>query len=294
LPSAERQLAGAVLAWPGGAWGADFPPPIDKQVVQDQDDMTWDDYKPVPGRNWNDPSLVPSVRNLRIAVVAVDFSDQPFVITQPKHSDPFGNPQIDPIAREDVPEFYADFYGKPNAINSGHTVREYWMEQTGGRIGMTFTPYGPYRLPRPLYEYGLNEWNQNGLTPQERPRGGGCPSGSTCDGNMDRDVDTSWRADAGPDIRQQYDLVLRVYAGYDETTVWQEFGEMKFETPADVPDEWGPPDPNLPNTVITRYVPWTSWRAGAGDPGHAQRLDQQRPRGHAAHPAQQRGRRQAR
>ena len=38
-------LAGAALALPAGAWAADFPPPIDKQVVQDQDDMTWSDYK---------------------------------------------------------------------------------------------------------------------------------------------------------------------------------------------------------------------------------------------------------
>ncbi len=42
---------------------------------------------------------------------------------------------------------------------------------------------------------------------------------------------------------------MRIYAGYDETSVWQEFGEMKFQTPQDVPDEWGPPDPDLPNAV---------------------------------------------
>ena len=58
---------------------------------------------------------MPSVRELKIAVVAVDFSDQPFVITQPKQSDPFGNPQIDGIPRASVPQFYADFYGKQSA-----------------------------------------------------------------------------------------------------------------------------------------------------------------------------------
>ena len=134
-------------------------------------------------------------------MVAVDFEDQPFVITQPKQSDPFGNPQIDGIPRATVPQFYADFYGKPNALNRGHTVREYWMEQTHGRIGMTFTPYGPYRMPRPLYEYGLNEFNQNGATAAERPTGGGCPTGHRCDGNMDRDVDALWRAADGPEHR---------------------------------------------------------------------------------------------
>src|SRR6201991_3751902 len=157
-------LAAAALAVPAAATAADdFPPPIDKQLVQDQDDMTWADYKPGPGTNWADTSIQPTVRTLKIALVAVDFSDQPFVITQPKGSDPFGNPQIDPIPREDVPKFYADFNGIPSALNNGHTVNEYWMEQTHGRIGMSFTPYGPYRMPRPLYEYGLNEFDQNGV-----------------------------------------------------------------------------------------------------------------------------------
>ena len=82
------------------------------------------------------------------------------------------------------------------------------MEQTHGRIGMSFTPYGPYRMPRPLYEYGLNEFNQQG----------GCPAGHTCNGNMDSDVDALWRADAGREHHAQFDLVLRIYAGYDETT----------------------------------------------------------------------------
>ncbi len=76
-----------------------LPEPIDPQIVQDQDDMTWNDYHPIPGKNWADPSLVPE-RKFRMALVAVDFPDQPFVITLPKNSDLFGNPQIDPVKRE--------------------------------------------------------------------------------------------------------------------------------------------------------------------------------------------------
>ena len=97
-----------------------IPAPIDPQVVRNQQDMTWDDYRPIPGVNWADPSLQPK-RGFKMALVAVDFPDQPFVITLPKHSDPFGNPQIDPVPREKVPQFYADFYNKPSAVNHGHT-----------------------------------------------------------------------------------------------------------------------------------------------------------------------------
>jgi hypothetical protein len=38
---------------------------------------------------------------------------------------------------------------------------------------------------------------------------------------------------------------------------------MKFPTKEDVTDDFGPPDPALPNWSDTRYVDWTSWAAGA-------------------------------
>jgi hypothetical protein len=66
--------------------------PIDPQRVQDQQDMTWQDYKPIPGVSWATNGAAPTDRALRVALVAVDFPDQPFVITKPKQSDPFGNP----------------------------------------------------------------------------------------------------------------------------------------------------------------------------------------------------------
>ena len=227
--------------------------PIDPQRVQDQDTMTWADYRPIPGTTWADNS-VPGQRVLRVALVAVDFPDQPFVITLPKQSDLFGNPQVEPVRREQVPQFYADFWGRPGTLNRGHTIHEFWMEQSRGRVGIpTIDAYGPYRMPKNLFEYGLNEWDQRG----------GCPTGFTCDSRMEPDVDALWAADKGPDIKKQYDIVLRIYAGYDETSVWQEFGEIKFASKEDIPAEWGNPDTTKPRWVTTRYVPWTSWKAGA-------------------------------
>ncbi len=79
---------------------------------------------------------------------------------------------------------------------------------------------------------------------------------------METDADALWRAAAG-DIKSNYDIVLRIYAGYDETSVWQEFGEMKFQTKEDIPEEWGNPDRTKPRWVVTRYEPWTSWKAVA-------------------------------
>ena len=90
------------------AQGSFEPQPIDPQHWQNQYDMTWDDWRDIPQTDWNNPNTKPSKQGLKLAVVAVDFPDQPFVMTQPKGSDPFGNPQIDPIPRDDVPEFYRD------------------------------------------------------------------------------------------------------------------------------------------------------------------------------------------
>ncbi len=233
------------------------PAPIDPQQVRDQQDMTWDDYRPIPGVNWADPSLQPK-RGFKMALVAVDFPDQPFVITLPKHSDPFGNPQIDPVPRAKVPQFYADFYNKPSAVNHGHTINGYWMEQSRGLFGITrLDAFGPYRMPKHFWEYGLNEMGQNMAT----------PTGERANGNLERDADAAWQADQGANISTNYrrpsGAVLRIYAGYDETGVWQEFGEMKFETRDDIPAAWGNPNTNLPRWVVSRYVPWTSWLAGA-------------------------------
>ena len=236
-----------------GKRGPGALPPIDPQRVQDQDLMTWDDYRPIPGRNWADPALKPE-RGFKLAVVGIDFPGQPFVITLPKGSDPFGNPQIDPVPRDEVPRFYADFFMKPGAVNHGQTINGYWMEQSRGRFGITEVEvFGPYRMPKPIWAYGLNEYGQNEQTPDD----------SRAAGRMERDCDEVWAAALGRDVRKEFDAVLRLYASYDETGVWQEFGEMKFNTKEDIPPEWGNPDPAKPRWIPTRYVAWTSWLAGS-------------------------------
>src|SRR4051812_8510875 len=391
-----------VLIAPAAA-AADFTPapplaPLDPQQVQDQQDMTFDTYKPIPGVDWATSGAQPTDRAVTMALVAFDFPDQPFVITQPKNSDPFGNPQINPIARADVPNFYKDFYNTPSAVNHGHTINGYWMEQSGGKVGITqVDTYGPFTMPKRLDQYGTNDIGQQ----RGQPNADGCaafspvsaqsnvsvvevtstanfypgdvvtfqpnpnPTGTrvvdsvidsthmrlrprnttlsaaaaigatnvkvasvtglvaghhlTVDGESavvqtvgtagaggtgvtlaapmaaahasgttvgDADVSitaagttvqdclgTSFNSDAGAlwaaatgcnvSTNCGHTIHMYVYAGYDETSVWQEFGEMKFQNKEDVPREiWGNPNALQPNWVISRYVDWTSWFAG--------------------------------
>ncbi len=225
------------------------PAPMDPQIVRDQDDMTWDDYRPIPGLNWADTGRRGTRRTMRVAIVPADYSDYPFVVTLPKQSDLFGNPRVDPVSRAMVPGYYADFYNRPQESNRGHTIHEYWMEQSRGQIGVTVVGFGPYRMPKRFFQYG-------GL------RQGEIPFDSAPDNLAARELDSLWRADVGDSLALSFDLVVRMYAGYDETAVWQEFGEMKFQTRDDITREWGNPDTTKPRWVRTRYVPWTSWRAG--------------------------------
>jgi M6 family metalloprotease-like protein len=245
---ARSQTGDNAIAWP--------PAPIDPQIVRDQDDMTWDDYRPIPGANWNDPSRQGSVKTIRLAIVCADFPDEPFVMTMPKHSDLYGNPQVDPVKRAEVPKFYEDFWSRPQPMNHGHTIHEYWMEQSRGKIGVAVTAFGPYRMPARSFQYGFSG-GMNG------PAADNMPAGYDADPNMTRVVDALWASDAGADVKTKFDLVLRLFAGYDESGVWQEFGEMKFQTKDDIPPEWGNPDPAKPRWAKTRYVPWTSWNAAS-------------------------------
>ncbi|BBJ38662.1 hypothetical protein SSPO_013800 [Streptomyces antimycoticus] len=70
-------------------------------------------------------------------------------------------------------------------------------------------------------------------------------------------------ADVGADKADSFDFVFYLTAGQDESSTWQEFGQMKFPSAAGIPADWGPPATAGDNSARTRYVPWTSWQSAA-------------------------------
>ncbi|ATL33046.1 M6 family metalloprotease domain-containing protein [Streptomyces formicae] len=258
-------LAAAVAAGPAQAnpRAADRPhrPPLvqptDPQRWQNPDDMTWADYRSVPGTDWADPELEPTRRTFKGALVLLDYPDEEFTVSKPAGSSLFGNPQpsASNVPRAQLPAFYRDFLNKPGALNRGHTINEYWMEDSGGRIGVDLTSFGVYRMPFKSFQYGI----EPGMNP------GACPQGSTCGKDIRADGKAAWTADVGGGETGKYDFVFFLTAGQDESSVWQEFGQMKFTGPQGVPTAWGPPAPIASggNAASTRYVPWTSWAAAA-------------------------------
>lgn len=254
----------AVAAGPAGATPDRTPSarppliePIDPQRWRNPDDMTWADYRAVPGTRWADPDVEPTQRTFKGALVLLDYPDEEFTVSQPAGSTLFGNPQpsASGIPRDRLPQFYEDFLNKPGALNNGHTINEYWMEDSGGRIGVDLTAFGVYRMPSKSYQYGV----EDSMNP------GACPAGDTCGKDIRADAKAAWTADVGTGETGKFDFVFYLAAGQDESSTWQEFGQMKFADRQDVPAVWGPPVPigTGSNAAATRYVPWTSWQAAA-------------------------------
>jgi M6 family metalloprotease-like protein len=192
-------------------------------------------------------------------MVTVDYPDSPFVVTLPAQSDIFGNPQ--PLAaglkRDDVPKFYHDLLNVPSELNEGHTLHEYWMGDSFGKYGVDLTVFGPYRMPARSYQYGVDD-EEGGFNE------GACPEGPPCSVDLRTDALGAWRRDVGNETANAYELAFILSAGQDESSTWQEFGEMKFLSKEDVPEEFGPPDnSSLPNWASTRYVEWSSWAAAS-------------------------------
>lgn len=233
---------------------------LDPQKWVNPDNMTWADFVAPPGTTWSDPTRKGRERNFNIAMVTVDYPDSPFVVTLEPKSDLFGNPQplVSGLKREDVPKFYRDLLNTPNELNQNHTLHEYWMGDSFGKYGVNLTVFGPYRMPSKSYQYGVDD-EDGGFNE------GGCPAGGgRCSVNLRTDALGAWRRDVGNDTANTFELAFILSAGQDESSTWQEFGEMKFQSPQDVPPEFGPPaNSSLPNYAHTRYVEWTSWASAA-------------------------------
>src|SRR4051794_27420508 len=168
-------VATAAAASPGLAKP---PAPIDPQSWVLPASMKWSDYRPIPGFNWAKDSNQPP-KKLRAALVLGDFSDRRFLVSRPEGSDPIANPRgVGGVGQGKVGDFYKDLLNTPQALNHGHTINEYWLGDSYGVLGIDMDAFGPYRMDRPEYQYGLNEFGQSSA----------CPSGETCADPFDAEL----------------------------------------------------------------------------------------------------------
>ena len=103
-----------------------FPEPVDSESWVLPEHMTWDDYRPVPGMDWNNANIQPE-RVLKGALVVVDFPDREFILSSQEGSEHHGNPINGNIPREEVTKYWEDFLNKPQPLNNYRTINEYLM-----------------------------------------------------------------------------------------------------------------------------------------------------------------------
>ena len=264
-----------------------FPSAVDPQSWEVPEEMTWDAWQDIPTVDWDTLDL-PNATLQKGFVVLVDFSDLPFVLTQPKGSDFMGNPQTEPVKEEDLAEFWKEFLNVPSELNNYTSIDDFWRENSYGNWKVEIDVYGPYHLEGMEWEYGIDGFN-------------GAPTDR-------RDVLAESVALALADENglkgrmDEYNFGFIIHSGYTESSVWQESGEMKYNSPEEVPDEMGPTEEELEsikvwgakplgeaepiyatdrngeqyvvndiswaeglfegdNFLQTRYVEWTTWRA---------------------------------
>ncbi|WP_433957030.1 M6 family metalloprotease domain-containing protein [Cytobacillus horneckiae] len=243
-------LFSSVTAFAAQPGLSDFPEPIDKESWVLPRDQTWEDFNQLPGTSWEDVEVEPE-RRLRGALVLVDFPDLPFQVLNEAGTDPAGNPQIGNVPEEELVDFWLDYLNTPQELNNYRTISDFWRENSYGKWEVELDGYGVYRMDHNEFQYGLNEFNQQSFLPEGYSPKSLRPEAVA---KAQADLDASG---------EEYDFIFILHSGYAETGVWQEFGEMMFMNPDEIPAEFGPPAQYGldKNWVITRYVPWTSWFA---------------------------------
>ena len=272
---AAATVTAAIVAAPASAAP---PAPLDRQNWSFQDNLTWADYKPIPGPDYSDPNIQPTVDKWRVALILFDYPDRPFTVSQPAGATIYGTPSAlaHSVPREQVAQFYGDFFNKPQPLNNFQTINRYWMENSYGKYGVELVPFGPYQLPKKAYQYHIGNFQTAADCPNPQRT---TPPAEPCDSNFaDNDPQNdpydyfeaariAFEQNVPADVRATFDNRYYVSAGQDESATWQEFGEMRFTDMNAVTDPFGPKhiDPLHPrgNWSGTRYIPWTSWAAAS-------------------------------
>lgn len=227
-----------------------FPRHIDPRSWEVPEDMTWSDYRPIPGVDWREGDADPP-KKLRAALILGDFQDQGFRVSETT-VDPTGQRGL---GVADPAQYWLDylFYDKsPTAPQRGHTVDEYWLENSYGLVGVEAAAFGPYKMDGNMYEYGVRDFGGDA----------DCPDGPDgCNGDFDTELLEKSLVDVTASQQQhgEFDFRFLLHSGYDESGVWLNYGLAEFDSMEAVTDLFGPANPDHRNWAVTRYVPWTSF-----------------------------------
>ena len=219
--------------------------------------MTWADYRPIPGTNWADNAQTRRRARCVSRSSPSTSTDQPFV----DHAAEALRPVRQSAGRSGSARRGREVLRRRSGARPARSTTATRSTSTGwssraGRIG----------IPKIDAVRAVPDAAQALRVRPERVQPGraAAPPAITCDGRMEPDADALWAADAGADIRKQVrhraahlrrlrrdDGVAGVRRDEvrDRATTSRQTGAIRTR--------------RKPRWVTTRYVPWTSWLAGA-------------------------------
>ncbi|MCL2496169.1 MAG: hypothetical protein FWF04_01985, partial [Clostridiales bacterium] len=142
------------------------------------------------------------------------------------------------VTDADFAQWWVDYLNKPQKVNNGVTISEFWRENSYGQWSVDLRPYGPFTIPYFEFEtmgYCINSRFQtyNDVPPSFR-------RGAAASGYFSFDsIAQAMAVDEGVPFRD-FDFFFLVHAGNAESGAWQEFGQLQFPTRKDIPYELGP------------------------------------------------------
>ncbi len=228
-----------------------WPRHLDPKSWEVPEHMTWKDYRPVPHVPYYDKDYEPTVKSFRAALILGDFPDYKFRV-EATSRDVTGQRGLG-VKPAKYWVRYLFRNESPKAPQRGHTVDEYWKENSYGQIGVEAEAFGPYTMDGKYYEYGVRDFGTDA----------DCPDGP--DGcNGDFDVELLEKSTVDVELAQaehgEFDFRFLLHAGYDESGTWLNYGQAIFPKPEAVTEKFGPSGhPDHRNWAATRYVPWSSF-----------------------------------
>jgi len=206
---------------------------IDPQTWQLQEYMRWNDRKPNPVINYEDPAdnQIISKRTIKGMLILADFPDQPMISGEPLGSELMGNPLVNEPDRSKLGRFWVDILNKPSPDNHFVTLNGYFLENSYGDWTIELDACGPYTLSGFEFQYGLGYASRDDVSYQRLTEWFARKSANAEAYNLAKADGIEFftpNAD-GSDRDPVYDFVFVLHAGYDQSGSWQELGEMMFQ-----------------------------------------------------------------
>jgi hypothetical protein len=158
------------------------------------------------------------------------------------------------VTDADFAQWWVDFLNKPQAINKGLTISEFWSENSYGQWKVDLRPYGPFTIPyfefeTMGYDIGSRFQTYNDVPPSFR-RG-------TASGNYFSFDSIAQQMAVDEHVPfGDFDFFFLIHAGNAESGVWQEFGQLQFASRKDIPIKAGAsPVPPRARTAVCRCLP---------------------------------------